>query len=113
MNEIESISNRASVKKTGEDVSIVVVSSPDKSKAKNIGIILALWLAGGVVIGWNYFRLTDEKAKLMIVVWLAFWFYFSYIIIKAFRWQFFGRELIQVRNGKLFYKRDVGGRGWV
>ncbi len=113
MSEIEFISNRASVKKEGEDLSLVISSAPDKSKAKSIGIILGLWLAGGIYIGLNYFKLQDENAKLMIVIWIAFWLYFSYVIGKAFRWQYFGRELIQIRKGKLFYKRDVGGRGIV
>src|ERR1700751_5429186 len=108
MSEIESLSDRASVKKNEEDMSIVIGPSPDKKKARNIGIILALWLVGGIIIGLNYFKVTDENAKLMIVIWMAFWLYFSYVIGKAFRWQYFGRDLIQVRNGKLFYKRDVG-----
>jgi len=113
MSDIESISDRASVKRNGENLSLVITSAPDRKKAKNIGIILGLWLIGGLIIGLNYFKVTDDNAKLMILIWLAFWLYFSYVIGKAFRWQYFGRELIQVRDGKLFYKRDVGGRGWV
>lgn len=113
MAEIESISKRASVVKGENELSIVISSAEDRAKAKNIGIILALWLVGGIVIGVNYFRIDDQNTKLFILVWLAFWAYFSYVIIKAFLWQWSGKELIKVKDGKLLYKRDVNGRGWV
>lgn len=61
----------------------------------------------------NYFRIEDHNTKVFILIWLAFWAYFSYVIIKSFLWQWFGKELIKIRNGKLIYKRDVNGRGWV
>ena len=44
---------------------------------------------------------------------MAFWFYFSYIILKSFLWQYSGKEIMKVKNGKMFYKKDTGGRGWV
>jgi hypothetical protein len=113
MNEIENISPRASLKRNGEDLSLVIMSSTDKSKAKYIGTIMVLWLVGGIYIGINYFRITDSNEKVMIIVWMAFWLYFSYIILKSFFWQYSGKEIIQVRNGKLFYKKDTSGRGWV
>lgn len=113
MNEIESISPRASVVKKEDELSIVISSALDRSKAKTIGIILALWLLGGIVIGINYFRVDDHNTKVFMLVWLGFWAYFSYIIIKAFRWQWAGKELIKIRKDKLYYKRDVNGRGLV
>ncbi len=113
MSEITSISQRASFVQNENELSIVISSAPDKSKAKNIGIILCLWIVGGILIGINYFRIEDHNTKVFILVWLAFWAYFSYVIGKAFLWQWSGKELIKIRNGKLIYKRDVKGRGWV
>ena len=55
MSEIENISPRASVKKSDEELSIVIMAAPDKSKAKYLGILAVLWLAGGMYIGYNYF----------------------------------------------------------
>jgi len=113
MSEIQSISKRASVVQNENELSIVISSAVDRAKAKNIGIILALWLIGGIVIGVNYFQIEDYNTKVFILIWLAFWAYFSYVIIKSFLWQWSGKELIKIRNGKLIYKRDVNGRGWV
>lgn len=50
MSEIQSISKRASVVQNENELSIVISSAVDRAKAKNIGIILALWLIGGIVI---------------------------------------------------------------
>jgi hypothetical protein len=113
MNEIQSISKRASVVKKEDELSIVISSAENRSKAKNIGIIFALWIIGGIIIGSGYFQSDDKNTKLFILVYLAFWFYFSYVIGKAFMWQWNGKELIKVRDGKLIYKKDVGGRGFV
>ena len=113
MSEIKSISKRASFVKNEKELSIVISSAADRSKARNIGIILTLWLIGGIVIGVNYFNIEDKNTKMFILVYLAFWFYFSYVIGKAFMWQWNGKDLIKVRDGKLIYKKDVSGRGFV
>jgi hypothetical protein len=113
MSEIKSISKRASFVKNEKELSIVISSATDRSKAKNLGIILALWLIGGIVIGVNYFFIEDKNTKMFILVYLAFWLYFSYVIGKAFMWQWNGKELIKIRDGKLIYKKDVSGRGMV
>ncbi len=113
MSKIKSISKRASFVENENELSIVISSALDRQKARNIGIILGLWLIGGIVIGVNYFRIDDHNTKLFILVWLAFWCYFSYVIGKAFLWQYNGKELIKVRDGKLIYKKDVSGRGFV
>lgn len=113
MSEIQSISKRASFVKNEKELSIVISSAENRDKAKNVGIILALWLTGGVIIGITYFDTADKNTKMFILVYLAFWFYFTYVIGKAFMWQWNGKELIKVRDGKLIYKKDVSGRGMV
>lgn len=113
MSEIKTISPRASYVEKEDELSIVISSATDRKKARNIGIIMSLWLIGGIAIGINYFRIEDHNTKVFILVWLAFWFYFSYVIGKAFLWQWNGKELIKVRDGKLIYKKDVSGRGFV
>ncbi|MEO5645662.1 MAG: hypothetical protein ABIQ40_10655 [Bacteroidia bacterium] len=113
MSEIQSISKRASFVKNEKELSIVISSTENRDKAKNVGIILALWLVGGIIIGISYFKSDDKDTKLFILVYLAFWFYFTYVIGKAFMWQWNGKELIKVRDGKLIYKKDVSGRGMV
>lgn len=113
MSRIESISERASFARKEDELSIVITASVDRWRMRLVGTILLLWLCGGVFIIWNYFGLTDQKAKILTIVWIAFWLYFSYIQGKAFLWLRSGKEIIKLRNRKLLYKRDTGGRGWV
>lgn len=110
---IENISPRASFAKKEDELSMVIASAPDRRKAKIVGIILLFWLLGGVYVIWSYFGLSSEQAKTMTLIWLGFWVYFAYVMTKAFFWQWGGREIIKVREGKMYYKRDVSGRGWV
>lgn len=113
MNEIIAISQRCSFVENEKELSIVISSAADKSKTKTVGIILVLWIIGGFLIGMNYFRMEDHQTKVFILVWMAFWAYFSYVIGKAFFWQWSGKEILKIQNGKMFYKRVFGSRGCV
>jgi hypothetical protein len=46
-----------------------------------------------------------------IIVYLAFWFYFEFKITRAFLWRKFGKEKLWIKHGKLFYQREVSGKG--
>lgn len=111
--EIKNISERASYAEKPEELSVVIIANTDKSKITNVLMILVLWLVGGAVVVWNYFTMKDEKAKIMTLIWIAFWLYFDYIMLKALMWLWKGREILKFRDGELFYKKDTGGRGWV
>lgn len=111
--EIKNISERASYVEKENELSLVVVANNDRSKVFNVSLLLTLWLIGGSVVVWNYFGMTDEKTKIMTLVWIAFWLYFTYVMVKALLWLWKGREILKFRNGELFYKKDTSGRGWV
>ena len=113
MSRIETISPRASFARKEDELRNVITSGADQSKTKIVGAILLLWLIGGGLVISSYFTLTDQRSKVMLLVWLAFWLYFTYVMGKAFNWHRRGREIIKVRNGKIYYKKDVNGRGWV
>ncbi|TND08396.1 MAG: hypothetical protein FD123_2192 [Bacteroidetes bacterium] len=110
---MEVISNRTSVVKNDKDLSIVISASADKRKNNLLLAWLVAWtLCGGYII-YNYFQLTDNKMKVMTLIWIAFWLYFEYTIAKAWQWKRFGKEVIKVKDGKLSMKRDIQGRGIV
>ncbi len=54
-----------------------------------------------------------RRRHVAIIVWMGFWAYFEYKAFKAFLWRKYGVEKIKLHEGKLFYKRDVAGRGKV
>ena|ERR1700741_1048897 len=95
-----------------DDVFSVVISSTDKKwKTGILFLWLFAWTLCGVLVFANYFTLTDEKAKIIVIGYLAFWAYFEYKISKAFMFRRFGKEKIWIKKGKLFYRREVNKRG--
>lgn len=109
---MEFISERTSVVKTEEQLSIVITAASDKRKNKLMLAWLLLWTVCGLAIIISFFQLSDSNMKLMTGIWLAFWFYFEVTIFKAWRWRRFGKEVIKMHEGQLSMKRDIRGRGW-
>ncbi len=108
---MEYIGKRISIKRTGDEISIVILSSINKRKNLLFFLWLFLWTLSGVIVIAQYFIITDQNTKAAIIVWIGFWAYFEYKIFKAFMWRKFGVEKIKLREGKLFYKRDRAGKG--
>jgi hypothetical protein len=74
---------------------------------------LLAWTACGAIVLVNYPKLTDQNTKLFVIVYLSFWAYYEYKITKAFLWRKYGKEKLWVKNGILFYQREIKGRGKV
>jgi hypothetical protein len=69
------------------------------------------WSVCGIIVFVNYFRLTDENAKLFIIVYLSFWAYFEYNITRAFIWKKFGKEKLWIQDGVMYYQKEVNKKG--
>jgi len=108
---MEYIGKRISIKRSEKEASIVILSTTDKIKKTILFIWFVLWSLGGVIVFTQYFLIKDEQTRIAILVWLGFWSYFEYKTFRAVRWRNSGLEKIKLRERKLFYKRDVGGRG--
>src|ERR1043165_8057082 len=109
---MEYIGKRISIKKKDNgETSIVILSTTDKVKKTILFIWFVLWSLSGVIIFTQYFMMKDQQTRVAIIVWLGFWAYFEYKSFKAVMWRSAGMEKIKLRERKLYYKRDVGGRG--
>lgn len=105
------IGKRISVQQKENELSIVILALQDKIKNIFLFLWVFLWTLSGIIIFSQYFLLTDPGTKTVLIVWMGFWAYFEYKIIKAYRWRKFGKEIIKIRDGKFLYKRDVSGKG--
>jgi hypothetical protein len=109
------IGKRISIKrKESGETSIVILSSSgnrDKIKKLTFFIVFVLWSLSGIVVLTQYFLLKDQQQRVMLIVWMGFWAYFEYKIFKGMMWRNSGMEKIKIKERKLFYKRDVAGRG--
>lgn len=110
---MEIISDRISVVRNDTGTSVVISSMVNRKKSRAVLAILLLWLVGGVLVIWNFSSIEQDKTKIIVMIWLAFWLYFFYVLFRLWRWKLAGHEIIKIVSGKLKYKKDVKGRGWV
>lgn len=107
------IGKRISIKRVENELSIVILSTADKTKKRILFAWFLLWSICGIIVLTQYFLLKDPETKVAIIVWLGFWGYFEYKTFKAVMWRQYGMEKIKLKERKLFYKRDVAGKGKV
>lgn len=110
---MEFLSDRISVVKNDSGTSIVIAAGTDKKKNRFVLLLLVLWIIGGIMMIWSFPSLTENKTKLVVIIWLAFWVYFLYVLARLWRWKQYGFEVIKIAGSSFKYKRDVKGRGWV
>ena len=111
MENIQVISPRSSILIKDQVFSLVILPTEEKKKVNFLFLWLLAWSVSGVIVMANYFTLTQDNAKMMLIVWLAFWAYFEFKIIRVFMWKRFGKEKLWIKNGTLQYQQDINGRG--
>ncbi len=105
------ISERISILKKEQVLSVVILPTTDKKKLGLLFLWLMAWSVCGIIVFVNYFKLTDQNAKLFIIGYLSFWFYFEFNIIRSYLWKKFGREKLWIQNGILHYQRELNNKG--
>lgn len=113
MENIQTIGKRSSILIKDQVFSLVILPTDNKKKVNLMFLWLLAWSVSGVIVIANYFTLQQESAKLFIIIWLAFWAYFEFKIIRVYMWKRFGKEKLWIKNGTLFYQQDINGRGKV
>lgn len=105
------IGERISIIKKEGLLSIVILPTTDKKKLGLMFLWLFAWTVCGIIVFMNYFRLEDKDAKLFIIIYLSFWAYFEFNVVRAYVWKKFGREKIWVQDGSLHYQREINKKG--
>ena len=105
------ISPRVSILKKENLVSIVILATNDKKKLGILFLWLMAWSVCGLIVFMNYFKMQSQDSKTFILVYLSFWAYFEYKIVKAFIWKKFGKEKLWVQDGILSYQREINKKG--
>ena len=105
------ISPRVSILKKQNLLSIVILATNDKKKLGILFLWLMAWTVCGLIVFMNYFKLHNQNTKTFIIVYLSFWAYFEYKIVKAFVWKKFGREKLWIQDGILNYQREINKKG--
>lgn len=94
----------------GEAFEIVIKAYFDSSKQSMLVLWLILWSIAGIGIITQFFIPQPEGFTTYLLVWMAFWAYFEYKVVYAYRWRRFGQERIRIENDTLLISREVSGR---
>jgi hypothetical protein len=105
------IGERVSILKKDDLLSIVILPKKDNRKLWLMFLWLMAWTVCGIIVFANYFKVTDQNSKLFIIIYLAFWLYFEYKIVRAFVWRRSGKEKLWISEGKVHYQQEINKRG--
>lgn len=108
---MEYIGKRISIKRSENELSIVVLAYSEKLKTRLLLAWLIVWSLSGLYVFSQLLIAPSQDMKVMLAVWLGFWVYFEYLSYRAYMYRRFGVEKIKLREGKFQYKRDIAGRG--
>ncbi|MDZ4665417.1 MAG: hypothetical protein SGJ15_11105 [Bacteroidota bacterium] len=105
------IGDRVSILKKDDLLSIVILPIKDKRKVWLMFFWLMAWTVCGIVVLANYFNVIDQNIKLFMIVYLAFWAYFEFKIVRVFIWRRSGKEKLWISGGKVHYQQEINKRG--
>ncbi len=105
------IGERISILKKENLISVVILPTNDKNKLRLLFLWLMAWTVCGLVVFANYFKVTDQQSKLFIMIYLSFWFYFEFNIVRTFIWKRSGKEKLWIQDGILHYQREINKKG--
>jgi hypothetical protein len=104
---------RISQEKREEGILIKIKAFRDESKQKNLTVWLVFWTFCGIAIGSQLFVKGDDELRAFVFVYLAFWGYFEYVVIKAFKWRKSGEEQFLISEENFHYGRTYNNRGFL
>ncbi len=107
------IGKRISILKKDDLLSIVILPTVDNKKLGLMFLWLLAWTVCGVIVFINYFKLQNQNSKLFVIVYLSFWAYYEYKIMRTFIWKKWGKEKIWFQDGVLHYQREVNKKGTI
>tara|TARA_B100001287_G_scaffold263199_1_gene253836 strand:- start:3979 stop:4533 length:555 start_codon:yes stop_codon:yes gene_type:complete len=98
---MKNIGDRISFKASKIKTTVVIV--PERNFLVNalMGAWLGMWYCIGGTVIWSLYELSlTEQERIILYIFLVFWFYYAFRISKAYLWLIFGRELLKLdRDG--------------
>ena len=95
-----------------KDITTIVIY-PERSTWKN-NLLLAwftMWILIGAYVILQLFMEYTREEKLMLIIFLSFWSYFTLRVGKSTFWQLKGKELIKINDQALIIKKSIFSYG--
>lgn len=108
---MKQISDRISYEKSEEKTHIEIITDMDKSKQNGLLAWMILWTVTCVFIVYQFFWNSSGTEKIFYFVWFAFWCYYEYKVVLAFRWHQWGKEVIEIDDENITVYKEIARRG--
>lgn len=105
------MNNRIIIKKDKEGLTIVIKALLEAKKQQILILWIFLWSFCGVAIFSQFFLDYDNPTKIFFGVYIAFWMFFEFKVVYAYRWRKHGIEKISIQNQELTLTKEIGKRG--
>ena len=102
---------RIQINKQVDKLEIVIKAFCDDKKQKMLMIWIGLFSLCGLAIISQFFGEYDAGTKVFFGVYVAFWLFFEFKVIYAYRWRRYGEERIIIEKDSLFLIKTIKERG--
>ncbi len=108
---MEFISERVSVERGPESLSIVISARLPRPKEALLVAWFTAWTACGAYFIWSLSQHPDEKTRTGLIIMLAFWLWFEWRIGRVLLWRLKGFEIWRLKGNILTVKDSILGYG--
>ncbi len=102
---------RINIEKGDNKVEVVIKAFFDDKKQKMLLVWIILFSFCGIAILSQFFEDYEQSYKIVFGVYTAFWLFFEFKVIYAFRWRKYGEEKIIVEDRYITLIKTIGKRG--
>lgn len=102
---------RIEIEKADNSLVIIIKAFKDEAKQKILLMWIVLFSICGLTIFSQFFGDYDNGTKVFFGVYVAFWFFFEFKVIYAYRWRSSGLEKIIIEDEQLILIKEIGKRG--
>lgn len=105
------MAERITINNKNNSIEIEIKAFKDKTKQKMLLVWIVLFSLCGLAILSQFFYGYDKSSQLFFAVYLAFWLFFEFKVIYAYRWRNSGMEKIIINDTEIILIKEIGKRG--
>jgi hypothetical protein len=102
---------RISYTETNDELNVTIKALLDEKKQQLLLIWIVLFSICGVLLFTQIFGNYEKSTLLFFGVYMAFWLFFEFKVIYAYRWRKYGLEQIILNQKQLILIKEIGKRG--
>ena len=102
---------RLKIAKKEDELVITIKAFGDSRKQKILLLWIVLFSLCGIAIMSQFFGDYDNETKVFFGVYVAFWLFFEFKVVYAYRWRKYGVERIIVDKENITLIKEIGKRG--